>query len=87
MCERVCVAFSKPTQCCSSSTQCGPKESITDTRPWQKQKTPQTLMSHVSVTLPQDYKQAPKLVEVHLVAVFDPFLGMGLTALGLTECV
>lgn len=44
-------------------------------------------MSHVSVTLPQDYKQAPTLVEVHLVAVFDPFLGMGLTALGLTECL
>lgn len=46
-------------------------------------------MSHVSVTLTQDYKQstAPDLVEVHLIAVFDPRLEMSLIAVCLLEDV
>lgn len=39
-------------------------------------------MSHVFVTLPQDYKHhtAPVVVEVHPVTVFDPTLEMSLVA-------
>lgn len=42
-------------------------------------------MSHVSLTLLQDYKHhtAPDLVEVHPVAVFDPRLEMSL----IEECL
>lgn len=62
----------EPTQHCSSSSQCGTAD----------RRETQTLVSHVSVTLPQDYKHrtAPDLTEVHPAAVFDPRLEMSLIA-------
>jgi len=82
-CVRVCVGLFKPTQHCSSSSQRG------GTQAKQIDGETETLVSHVSVTLPQDYKRRPAtdLAEVHPVAVFDPRLEMSLITLRLCENV